>query len=409
MWDNKIEFKINDIVSHAISNTEYYAKVLKSNLFYNKDQFEKIPFLEKSEIRKDYKPFISKGTLEDECSIYYTSGTTGIPVKYIRTQKEKYDAFIEMAKERKRWSRNAFNGTIAHFDRIKEPLQYIYKDHKKMQLIFSLYNNSIDRFALYAAAIKEFEPTILQGYTSTLFQFAQYVIKENITLPKIELIETRSEHVNSIQKEILKQAFKGEVVSFYGLAELFPLAYECKEGRLHVCSDSVYIEVVSQEEGDSVVADEFGEIVVTSLKCKTMPLIRYKTGDIGSLSTQSCSCGMTTPVLKLAQGRASENIITPEGTMNAVVIRRIFNQMYKDDLSAIAQIQFIQEGIYEFSVNAVPQFNAPLENAEGKLSELIRSCFPYDINLTVNWTERLQPHPVTGKVNTFISNVRVQS
>jgi phenylacetate-CoA ligase len=97
----------------------------------------------------------------------------------------------------------------------------------------------------------------------------------------------------------LKAAFDGDVtaVDTYGLSELLPVAGECaNENGLHIATDYVYAEVIDPETETVLPPGERGELVVTHLSKESMPLLRYRTGDLTMLDTVDC-CGESVPTL----------------------------------------------------------------------------------------------------------------
>lgn len=98
--------------------------------------------------------------------------------------------------------------------------------------------------------------------------------------------------------------------SAYGLVETSVLAAECPEGGgMHTAMDNFIIEVIDPETGKNLVPGEEGELVITPLNNIAMPLIRYRTGDVGSvIPYQRCNCGNTHQKISLVRGRVSQII-----------------------------------------------------------------------------------------------------
>ena len=112
----------------------------------------------------------------------------------------------------------------------------------------------------------------------------------------------------------LEQALPGlAAVSFYGLSEMFGpgVATECLEERrgLHVHEDHFLVEVVDPATERPVPAGSEGELVFTSLSSEALPLLRYRTGDIGRLDAAPCRCGRTTARLTGLRGRRDDMLI----------------------------------------------------------------------------------------------------
>jgi len=98
--------------------------------------------------------------------------------------------------------------------------------------------------------------------------------------------------------------------SAYGLVETSVLAAECAGGGgMHTAMDNFIIEVIDPETGKNLVPGEEGELVITPLNNIAMPLIRYRTGDVGSvIPYQRCNCGNTHQKISLVRGRVAQFI-----------------------------------------------------------------------------------------------------
>ena len=102
-------------------------------------------------------------------------------------------------------------------------------------------------------------------------------------------------------------------VNFYGLSEMCGpgVAAECLAARdgLHVQEDHFLVEVVDPETGKPAPEGDDGELVFTTLTKEAQPLIRYRTGDIGSVSTEPCPCGRTMTRITGIRGRLDDMLI----------------------------------------------------------------------------------------------------
>jgi phenylacetate-CoA ligase len=118
-------------------------------------------------------------------------------------------------------------------------------------------------------------------------------------------------------REQIERALPGlRAVNFYGLSEMCGpgVASECLEARdgLHVHEDHFLVEVIDPESGHPVDEGAAGELVFTTLTKEAMPLLRYRTGDAGSLMTEPCACGRTTARIRGLRGRI-DDMITVRG------------------------------------------------------------------------------------------------
>ncbi|MDY7031094.1 MAG: AMP-binding protein [Thermodesulfobacteriota bacterium] len=91
----------------------------------------------------------------------------------------------------------------------------------------------------------------------------------------------------------------------YGLAELPGRGGECLERNgIHIWSDYSIVEIIDPETGEVLPTGEEGEVVITNLAGQTMPLIRYRTGDVAKiLDNGVCGCGRTHPRISGIRGR----------------------------------------------------------------------------------------------------------
>jgi phenylacetate-CoA ligase len=98
----------------------------------------------------------------------------------------------------------------------------------------------------------------------------------------------------------------------YGLSEIIGpgVAQECQhKNGLHLFSDVFYPEVIDPKTGHPVKEGNKGELVITTLTKRGMPLLRYRTRDIVSIKYEKCKCGRTSPRISKISGRTDDMII----------------------------------------------------------------------------------------------------
>ncbi len=104
-----------------------------------------------------------------------------------------------------------------------------------------------------------------------------------------------------------------KAVNFYGLSEMCGpgVAVECLPVRdgLHVHEDHFLVEVIDPDTGAALPPGTVGELVFTTLTKEALPLIRYRTGDLGAIATEPCRCGRTTVRLTQLGGRRDDMMI----------------------------------------------------------------------------------------------------
>jgi len=102
-------------------------------------------------------------------------------------------------------------------------------------------------------------------------------------------------------------------IDFYGLSEIIGpgVATECAEGRdgLHVNEDHFLPEVVDPGTGEPLPAGTEGELVLTCLTKRALPILRYRTGDVTRLDFEPCRCGRTTVRMARIKGRTDDMLV----------------------------------------------------------------------------------------------------
>jgi phenylacetate-CoA ligase len=102
-----------------------------------------------------------------------------------------------------------------------------------------------------------------------------------------------------------------QVFDYYGLSDIFgACAGMCTEkDGLHWAEDHILAEVLDPETGEAVAEGERGELVLTTLRKAARPMIRFRTGDIVSMTSEPCRCGRTSLRLCGIHGRLDDMLI----------------------------------------------------------------------------------------------------
>lgn len=102
-------------------------------------------------------------------------------------------------------------------------------------------------------------------------------------------------------------------LDIYGLSEIIGpgVSFECAEAQdgLHVNEDHFLPEIIDPDSGMHVADGELGELVITTLTKEGIPLLRYRTGDVTRLNTETCVCGRTTARMQRVSGRSDDMLI----------------------------------------------------------------------------------------------------
>ncbi len=101
-------------------------------------------------------------------------------------------------------------------------------------------------------------------------------------------------------------------IDIYGLSEVIGpgVSVECEhQNGLHLFEDHFLPEIVNPATGEPLPYGERGELVITTLTKKALPVIRYRTGDITTLHPEKCACGRTLVRMDKISGRTDDMLI----------------------------------------------------------------------------------------------------
>jgi phenylacetate-CoA ligase len=100
--------------------------------------------------------------------------------------------------------------------------------------------------------------------------------------------------------------------NIYGLSEIMGpgVSHECEyQDGSHIIDDHFYPEIVSPDTLERLPYGEQGELVFTTLTKEGLPLLRYRTKDLCSLTDEKCRCGRTSVRMSRIVGRSDDMLI----------------------------------------------------------------------------------------------------
>jgi phenylacetate-CoA ligase len=167
--------------------------------------------------------------------------------------------------------------------------------------------------------IRGFRPDVVVGHPTACVRLAELLAGLDATAPVAVL--TWGERLAPGMAERITTVLGAPVLDGYGLREVSTVAAQCASGAYHIEGERIWVEVVD-DSGAAVPDGEVGELVVTNLVNRAMPLIRYRTGDLGSLAPagQRCACGLPHRMLTLVEGRTPGSLVRPDGSRAPTIV-----------------------------------------------------------------------------------------
>jgi phenylacetate-CoA ligase len=155
----------------------------------------------------------------------------------------------------------------------------------------------------------------LVGIPTQVLSLARSSAGQAIPRGMIKSVLLSTDYVPSAITNELTRAWDCLVFKHYGTTEMgLGGAVEChaRDGY-HLREADLLFEIVDPNTGQPLNDGETGEIVITTLTRKGMPLIRYRTGDISRVIPEPCSCGSITNRIGTIQGRLDGRVVLSNG------------------------------------------------------------------------------------------------
>ena len=299
-------------IKRIIASGNYYSEVYKKagiSGVSSPEDFEKIPFTDKADLRNAYPLGIQAVPDSEVVRIHSSSGTTGKPVIIPYTAKD-VDDWAEM------------------FKRCYEIAGITKKDRIHITPGYGLWTAGIGFQAgcekLGAMAIPmgpgntdkqiqmmiDLESTVLCATSSYALLLAEEINKRGIK-DKIKLKKgvIGSERWSEAKRKYIAQELGIELYDIYGLTEIYGpgIGVNCPgQTGMHIFDDYLYTEIIDPVTGEVLPDGEPGEIVITTLVKEGAPLIRFRTHDLSRLIPGECSCGRKYPRLDTISGRSDD-------------------------------------------------------------------------------------------------------
>lgn len=409
---------IKKIIKYSLKHVPYYRDIFRryhikpeesnSPLSY----FHTIPLLEKTTLQKEFKK-LQSDTLETFKYFKNASGgSTGEPVKFIQDGD-----FFEWGQAVKHlfntWSGYSFGDrqvrlwgserdTFAGNKTIKTRIGRWLKN----EIWLNAYKMTPDQMRTYVQKINEFGPTQIIAYAESIHELSHFIKDNCLRVNPPKCIMTSAGTLDKHMRENIESTFKAPVFNRYGSREVGDIACECNHHMgLHISPLTHYIEIL-REDGTHTEEDETGEIIITSLTNFSMPLIRYRIGDMGSWSKEKCDCGRNWPTVKEIAGRTSDAFYKRDGTyIHGAFCNRLFWQR-----DWVRKYQVVQEEQNKMSILIAPLKGtaSPLQTYEKDLNDItrkIKHVMGNECIVNFSIVEDIQPTS-SGKYRYSISKVK---
>jgi len=409
--------KLNNILTHAYNHVPYYHKLFKELniinngrvLFSSTDELSQIPILTKDIIRSEKENMYSDDISQREIYKNSSGGSTGEPLNFMQ------DAQYAMSNKLSTQLAFSWQGCEPYDDKIviwgaerdtfdgKKPFKNSLKDFYQNTLVLNSFKMSEKDMLKYIKILNRNQPKLIKAYTQSIFEIAKFIKKNNIYIKKQNSIHLAAGTVYPFMRELIEEVFGCKAYNYYGSREVGSIASECSEQNgLHIMMEHTFVEIV--DKNDNPCKDgEQGEIVVTTLNNYTMPLIRYKIGDIGIFQEyKSCSCGCSYPKLEKVVGRTTDVFKTALGS---IVVPEYFIHLIGvvHNRGNIKLFQVIQEALNKIIIKIVKDGEIKDKDLLA-IENKIKIVMGQECEVIFEYVDDIPKTP-TGKYRYTISNI----
>jgi phenylacetate-CoA ligase len=404
--------KLNRLINHAASKVPHYRRVLKDVLagpgLRSTSDLTNLPYLEKDFIKENlYFDLFADNHDKRVMHKITTSGSTGTPLTIYadRFQLEVRFASTLRALEWTGWQFGDKQARLWH-QKIGMSFSQVIKERLDALLLrrmfipaFEISSGSIQGMI---SKIEKYRPKLIDGYAESLNFLAGYLKdRGGLKFQPVALMSSAQSLPDDSRKTI-EEALGARVFDKYGSREFSGIAYQCAESRdYHVVSESYIVELLVG--GRAALPGEIGEVVVTDLNNYSVPLIRYRIGDLALAVDNSspCPCGREQPRIGQIQGRTQAIVYCADGLW---IPGTFFAHFFKDHSAVVSMFQIHQEAKGEFTLRVVktPGWTASgMEAVIDELSEVIGT----NTKVRTLYVDEI-PLLATGKRSPVVSEVR---
>jgi phenylacetate-CoA ligase len=307
--------KAVDIFKKAREKSPFYAEKYKhiDDIKDYQDWLE-VPFLERNELYENTFPKSMDMLTRDLKGVVITStgGSSGMARYGVLTYNE-LDRFVALQADALRSIGINSDDMIANlflagnlwpsFFSLAQVIEKLNATHLPVSG-----NIAVEEILKY---MREFRPNVLLSLPTVFIFLADLIIEQGLDAGYVTTIAYAGEHMSAMTKSHIQKAFKNAKIHSLGYtsADCGLMGYQCLQcsaQEYHVPVDFHFLEIYNFEENRPCEEGESGEVVVTITARDSLPIIRYRIGDMAKYKKTACSCGDTNPVLIL-EGRAGED------------------------------------------------------------------------------------------------------
>jgi phenylacetate-CoA ligase len=305
--------RLQATVAWAIERVPFHRDRLAGARLNQLDDLGALPFMRKSDLREHYPFGLFAVPSAELARVHASSGTKGKPTVVGYTAAD-LDVWREVM-ARVMVAAGARPGDMLHvafgYGLFTGGLGFHDGAERIGMTVVPVSSGNTARQHLL---LQDFRPAGLCGTPSFVLHIAESLREQGGDPRRLGLRYAMlgAEPWTDALRAAIEGAFECRAQDIYGLSEIVGpgVAGECEaRAGLHVCDDHFLPEIVDPATGAPRPAGVEGELVLTTLTKRAMPMVRYRTGDVTSLTTEPCACGRTSARIARIKGRADDMLV----------------------------------------------------------------------------------------------------
>ncbi len=311
--------RLRDVLERVYAAVPFYRGALdkagiKPADIASLQDLQRLPFTTKQDMRDSYPYGLFAAPMEEIVRIHASSGTTGKPTVVGYTKKD-IDTWADLM-ARTLVTAGAHKGDIIHnaygYGLFTGGLGVHNGAERLGASVIPISGGNTVRQLMI---MQDFGSTVLTCTPSYSLFMAEEAKAAGIEFKnlKLRIGIFGAEPWSDAMRQEIEQQLNLTALDIYGLSEIMGpgVAMECFEGKngLHIWEDHFIPEIINPDTGEILKEGERGELVITTITKQGIPLIRYRTRDITSLTYEKCICGRTHARIARMSGRSDDMLI----------------------------------------------------------------------------------------------------
>ncbi|MBQ4416625.1 MAG: phenylacetate--CoA ligase family protein [Butyrivibrio sp.] len=313
--------RVREAMEYARTHSAFYKRHLKgidADTIRTYDDPEKIPLTPSEALRERPQDFLCiPASRVDRIVTLFSSGTTGRAKRIFFTASELENT-IDFFRHGMRTLADPGDTVMILFpcdtpDGIGDLLSRgLSRAH-----ITSIPHGAVADIGETCERIVETKSNVLVGIPVQILALAEYIASDEALSEQIAIksVLLSADTTPPALCRRIEKLLMCDVYTHFGMTEAgYGMAIDCDAHQgLHIREEALLVEVIDPESGAVLKPGEQGEFVLTTLAREAMPLIRYRTGDLGLLVTGKCACGSFIKRMLPSGGRKNRMVMLPDG------------------------------------------------------------------------------------------------